>query len=264
MPGEIDSEGSNRGRIARLLLIVALLLVATSGSVGSAAAQRGATADAEPTAPPVRRTTAAAPTPVPERPAAAPIVATAVPSVDGAIDTGPSAADVRTEAEAAAAAVAAIEHDRSAGWQQRMGDAALRRLDYSGESLGFTVRFLPGRVGYLGMTFPERRTIEMYVREGLTVEDLARNLGHELGHAFDWVRNSAESRALYMQIRGIEPTRGWFACRGCTDLSTPAGDFAETFSFWLMGGTFPSRSHLGGGSPAPETLPQLETIFSPA
>jgi hypothetical protein len=66
-----------------------------------------------------------------------------------------------------------------------------------------------------------------------------------------------------MQIRGITP-RGWFACSGCTDLSTPAGDFAEAFSFWLMDGAFPSRSKLGAGSPTAEQLQQLIPLFSPA
>jgi hypothetical protein len=124
------------------------------------------------------------------------------------------------------------------------------------------VAFLPARAGYLGMTFPERRLIEMYVREDTTVDDLARNVGHELGHAFDFARNSDATRIVYRQIRGIALDGGWLACRGCTDLSTPAGDFAETFSYFLMNGSFPSRSKLGGGSPSAEQLRQLAALFA--
>jgi hypothetical protein len=162
----------------------------------------------------------------------------------------------------AAAVEAAIEHDRSPGWQQRLGDAALARLAYPWEKIGYRVEFRPARAGYLGMTFPERRLIEMYVRDDVTVDDLARNVGHELGHAFDFARNSDASRLLYRQIRGIAPTGGWLACRGCTDLSTPAGDFAETFSYFLMDGAFPSRSKLGNGSPSAEQLQQLAPMFA--
>ena len=145
-----------------------------------------------------------------------------------------------------------------------MGEAALARLDHPWERLGVRISFLPARSGYLGQAFPKERRIEMYVRDGVTVDDLARNTAHELGHIVDWTRNTAASRALYMQIRGIDPGRGWFACSGCTDLSTPAGDFAETFSFWLMDGAFPSRSTLASGSPGAEQLRALIPLFRPA
>jgi hypothetical protein len=165
-------------------------------------------------------------------------------------------------AELPEAVVAAVEADTAPGWQQRLGAAALERIDFPWESLGFRIVFLPGRVGYLGMTFPERRTIEIYVRDGLSVDEVARNTAHELGHAFDWVRNNAVTRAAYMQVRGIDAGLGWFACRGCTDLSTPAGDFAETFSYWVMDGEFPSRSKLGDATPDAAQLRALRPLFS--
>jgi hypothetical protein len=178
----------------------------------------------------------------------------AAPSVDGAVTVHP--------VPVPAAAEAVVVADRSSGWQERMGAAALARLDYPWQRLGFRVEFLPGRSGYLGMTFPERRVIEMYVRDSESVDELARNTGHELGHALDWVQNTAASRGLYQEIRGIDPGRGWFACRGCTDLSTPAGDFAETFSYWLMAGAFPDRSLLAA-APDPVQLARLAPLFHP-
>ena len=142
-----------------------------------------------------------------------------------------------------------------------MGEAALARLDYPVDQIGYRIAFLPARAGYLGMTYPERRLIEIYVRDGSTVDDVARNTAHELGHAFDFTFNTAATRALYKRLRGIE-SGGWLACRGCTDLSTPAGDFAETFSYWLMDGDFPSRSDLAG-APDGGQLRLLAPLFRP-
>jgi hypothetical protein len=193
-------------------------------------------------------------TPPSARPDQLPLLAApAVPSVDGAVATD-------TPAEP----VVVATDDRSPGWEQRMGEAALTRLDYPWEALGVQIAFLPARSGYLGLTFPKERRIEMFVRDGVSVDDLARNTAHELGHALDWARNTPATRALFSQIRGIDPGRNWFACSGCTDLSTPAGDFAETFSFWLMGGAFPSRSKLGSGPPTADQLRELAALFAPA
>ncbi|MEY2474820.1 MAG: hypothetical protein QOG87_135 [Actinomycetota bacterium] len=161
----------------------------------------------------------------------------------------------------APARAAAVEADQAPGWQARLGAAALARLDYSLDLIGYRVDFLPGRAGYLGMTFPERRVIEIYVRDGLTVEDVARNTAHEVGHAFDFTHSTGATRLLYKQIRGIDGA-AWLTCRGCTDLSTPAGDFAETFAYWLMDGEFPSRSQLGNGSPDVAQLQRLAPLFS--
>lgn len=150
---------------------------------------------------------------------------------------------------------------RGPGWQQQVGEAALERLAYNWQAIGYDVVFLPGRAGYLGMTWPERHRIEIYVRDGMSVDEVARNTAHELGHAFDFTFNTDASRNDYKRLRGIS-SAGWLTCRGCTDLSTPAGDFAETFSFVLMGGEFPSRSRLAP-APDPGQLQLLRTRITP-
>jgi hypothetical protein len=245
-------------RTAGLTLAVIASGTAVAAAVGGL---EGAEQAAQPpsTRPPstnvaVRATTEAPAGPVSARPDEVPRPSeAAAPSVDGAPDP--------VGFTRVAAQMADVAADRSPGWQERLGQAALAQLDYPWEALGYRIEFLPGRAGYLGMTFPERRTIEIYVRPGLAVDEIARNTAHEIGHAFDLSRNTPASRSLYLQLRGIEATGGWLACRGCTDLSTPAGDFAETFSFWLMDGAFPSRSQLGGGAPSTDDLRRLAPLF---
>ena len=246
--------------MVRALRTAGLALAITAVGVIPAAspAEPGGDQAAQPpsTRPPSTAVAVRATSPQAAAPAAAPSRAPApvpVPSVNREPDPSPDPA-----------VIAAVESDRAPGWQQRLGAAALDRLDYPWESLGFRVAFLPAKPGYLGLTFPEERRIDIFVRDGVTVDEVARNVAHELGHALDWTRNTAASRALYRQIRGIDVARGWFACSGCTDLSTPAGDFAETFSYWLLDGAFPSRSKLGAGSPTVDQLRLLAPLFNPA
>ena len=150
--------------------------------------------------------------------------------------------------------------DTAPGWEQRRGQAALALLGYPWQAVGYRVEFVPVRAGYLGMTWPERRLIRIYVRAGHTVEELARTTAHELGHALDWTSNDSRDRALYREVRGIGGS-GWFACSQCTDLSTPAGDFAETFSYWVLEGRFPSRSRIGSPIDVAQLI-RLEALFA--
>lgn len=246
-------------RTAGLALAIAVMgtaAVAVAGTLdpgGDQAAQPPSTKPPS-TSVAVRATSTQATVPDEPRPEQLPrLASSAKPSVDGADEPEPPGLEP--------AAIAAVEADTATGWQQRIGEAALARLDYPWEAIGYEVHFLPGRAGFLGMTFPERRSIEIYVREGLSVDEVARNVAHELGHAYDFAFNTAATRALYKQVRGIDGA-GWLACRGCTDLSTPAGDFAETFSYWLMDGEFPSRSTLGAADAA--QLRSLAALFDAA
>ena len=247
-------------RTAGLALAIAVMgtaAVAVAGTLDPGGDQAAQPPSSKPpsTSVAVRATSTQATVPGEPRPEQLPrFASSAKPSVDGADDPEPAPG-------LEPAAVAAVEADTAAGWQQRIGDAALARLDYPWEAIGYQIHFLPGRAGFLGMTFPERQSIEIYVREGLSVDEVARNVAHELGHAYDFAFNTTATRALYKQVRGIGAA-GWLACRGCTDLSTPAGDFAETFSYWLMDGEFPSRSTLGVADPA--QLRRLAALFSVA
>lgn len=148
------------------------------------------------------------------------------------------------------------------GWEQRRGEAALALLGYPWQTVGYRIEFRPARVGFLGETWPEDRLIRIYVREQLSIEELARNVAHELGHAIDFTSNDAADRQRYREVRGIAGS-AWLACRGCPDLATPAGDFAETFSYWVLEGRFPSRSRVG--APLDDAqLTQVQHLFAPA
>jgi hypothetical protein len=70
----------------------------------------------------------------------------------------------------------------------------------------------------------------------------AYDLAHELGHAFDLDNNTPDRRTRWRELRGIDPEAAWFGCNRCPDYNTPAGDFAETFAFLLLGpGNYHSR-----------------------
>lgn len=137
----------------------------------------------------------------------------------------------------AAAPVRAPAASRPVGSLQERGDAALGLIRYPWRELGATVVFLPGRAGLLGKTFPERSRIEMYVRPGESALRLAYMTAHEIGHMVDWRYGTGPRRSAWKQLRGVPAAVPWFgsALGGGDDLSTLAGDFAETFAFWQVG-----------------------------
>lgn len=194
--------------------------------------------------PPSSPPSSAAPAPAPIDPAAPPTTTTIAP-VAAATDTLPPF-DLA---------------DQAPGWEQRRGEAALARLPYDWRATGFTIEFVAPRAGYLGSTYPSQRLIRIWVRATESLDVLMHTIAHELGHAVDLTWGDAARRDQYRHIRGLDG-RDWFTCGGCTDYSTPAGDFAEVFASWLAG---PSdfRSELAG-PPSPEQLVVLEPLFRPA
>ena len=145
------------------------------------------------------------------------------------------------------------------GTPAEKGEAALPRLSYPWQNLGYTVQFLPGRSGILGMTYPDERRIEVYVRECQSVDSVAHVFGHEIGHAVDDRFNDAGRRQEWKRIRGFEAE--WYTCRGCSDYRTGSGDFAEVFSL-LKAPPDRFRSAVAG-PPSPEQAGQLERFFHP-
>jgi hypothetical protein len=134
-------------------------------------------------------------------------------------------------------------------------EAVFPLIRYPWQQLGYEVVFLPARPGFRAMTISDRRRIELYARSGDQPIDLAYDLAHELGHAFDLVQNNAERRTRWCNLRGIDPETPWFGCNRCPDYDTPAGDFAETFAFLLLGpGDYHSRM---AAQPSPEQIPRL-------
>jgi len=125
---------------------------------------------------------------------------------------------------------------------RRQRKAVLGLIHYPWQRLGYEIIFVGPRPGYRAMTLSNKRRIEVYVRPGDRPELLAYDLAHELGHAFDLEYNNSERRMHWRQLRGIEPSMPWFGCNRCPDYDTPAGDFAETFAYLLLGpGNYHSR-----------------------
>lgn len=183
------------------------------------------------------------------------------PGLDLTLHDVPTVPVSAPEAPAATAPPPPDPADRSPGWEQRMGAAALRHVGFDAATLGFRVEFQPGRPGLLGMTYPAERLITVWVRPGHGVADVAGVVAHELGHAVDVTWNTPARRQIYRSLRGLDD-RSWFTCNGCTDFSTPAGDFAETFAWWVLEGTGRFRSELGP-APTSDQLRSLVPLFGP-
>ena len=144
-------------------------------------------------------------------------------------------------------------------YAEAVGREALEQIDYPVENLGWTVAFLPGKPGYLGLAIGPKRRIEIYVRSTHGVRDVAHTLAHELGHAVDLTYGSDYRRSEYLRMRGFSSEAEWFGCDSCTDYATPAGDFAEVFEYWLLdGGDY--RSQLAG-PPDRTSLEYISTLF---
>ncbi len=162
--------------------------------------------------------------PPPTAPVAPPPVPTTVPGSDDgrAVQRLESPAAVRTSSAA----------------------LGLLRVDWRTMLPGWQIRFLPGRVGLRGATFPDRDVIEIYVRANDRPEALAHVVAHELGHAVDVSRFGEAARRTWRAARGIPAGATWFPSgSGVADFASPAGDWAESFAHWLVGAGW--NSHLG-------------------
>src|SRR5688500_7450123 len=87
-------------------------------------------------------------------------------------------------------------------YAEAVGREALEQIDYPIENLGWTVAFLPGKPGFLGLAIGPKRRIEIYVRSSHGVSDVAHTLAHELGHAVDLTYGSDYRRSEYLRMRG--------------------------------------------------------------
>ena len=138
------------------------------------------------------------------------------------------------------------------------GRAALALIKFPWEQLGYKVQFHPRRPGYRALTFVDEYRIEVYVKAGESPEALAFDLAHEFGHIIDLKFNNRERRERWMKLRGIDPSMPWYGPSGCSDYATPAGDFAETFAYILLGpGSFHSQM---APPPRPEQIKELAEL----
>ena len=133
----------------------------------------------------------------------------------------------------------------------------LVRLDLDTTFPGWTIQFKGSRAGYLGLTLVKERRVEVYIRSGRSVQGIAHDLAHELGHAIDVTYNGNEERNVYLANRGLDEATPWWTCNSCGDLQVGAGDFAETFAI-LVGPKFKFYSEVG---PRP-TAEQLTAIMA--
>jgi hypothetical protein len=171
--------------------------------------------------------------------------AAAAPAVPAVPDAPPAigSPDAAPTGRAPATSAVAPADDRAV---QKLSSAAavaasskalgLLRIDWRGLLPGWQIRFLPGRAGIRGATFPDTSVIEIYVRASDTPNDLAHVIAHELGHAVDVSRFSDADRSAWKAARGIALDASWFPSgAGAADYLTPAGDWAESFASWLVG-----------------------------
>jgi hypothetical protein len=224
-----------------------VLAVAHSSDATPLAAPKAARATTSTTAPPVVVTstttppTTSAPTPPPTSP--------------------PTTAAPRPRVVAAAPTPAPVSSSYATQTVQERGEQALALINYPWQKLGFRIDFLPGRSGILGLTSSSPKVISIYVRDNESLDTLARTIAHEMGHALDFTRVNDSLAAQYIAIRGIDATPAtWFGCNECSDYQTAAGDFAESFQYWLLGdGQFLSQM---GPKPTSDQLAQLTAIFT--
>ena len=140
-------------------------------------------------------------------------------------------------------------------------DEALALISFAWQQLHYNIVFLAPRHGVRAMIFPSDHRIEVYARPSDDSRRLAYDIAHELGHAIDMTFNTAETRRQWIEARGINPDTPWFGCNGCSDFNTPAGDFAETFAFLLLGpGNFSGKI---ASAPTAEQVPVLKAFFAP-
>jgi hypothetical protein len=141
-----------------------------------------------------------------------------------------------------------------------MGRAALAGLAWPwAERLpGWRIEFKPGIGRMGGYTWPAERRIEIFVRDGVEISHLRRVLAHELGHAVDVSHLGDDDRLAWRDLRNLAAIP-WFPEPGERDFATGAGDFAESFAVWLVGGEL-FRSELGP-PPGPAERALLEALI---
>lgn len=128
-----------------------------------------------------------------------------------------------------------------------VGAQSLARIWYPWRELlpNWSLRFLGSQPGFLGRTLWPERVIEVYVRPGQPIDDVAFALAHEIGHAVDLEHLDPAARGRWRAGRGIAPHLDWFGASDANDFATPAGDWAECFAAWQTGPTG-FQSQLGG------------------
>ena len=175
-------------------------------------------------------------------PAGAPTTAPAPPTTSPAVLAAPSGSgggptpsiDLPVAIPGGARAMERLDGDAA----RKVASQALGRIRFNWKAAlpGWQIRFLPGRAGLRGSTFPDQQVIEVYVRSSDRPDGLSHVIAHEMGHAVDVSRLGPVQHELWMRARGIPDTVPWFpGSSGARDYATGAGDWAESFASWQTG-----------------------------
>lgn len=115
---------------------------------------------------------------------------------------------------------------------------ALALIDYPWQERlpGWDIEFVGPRVGFLGATMTNERRIEIYVDGKRSVAELAFTAAHELGHAVDLTLLDGSERDRWLAVRGASG-KAWWAANAESDYAVGAGDWAEAFAVWQLGGS---------------------------
>lgn len=135
------------------------------------------------------------------------------------------------------------------GGEVRTGDGlvaadALLPFDVVERLPGWSLTFGPARDDVRGLTTPDTRHIQIFVRPDDDEQQLARVVAHEIGHALDLELNSPGDRARWLEVRGLDQAFPWWPSGTTRDFHVGAGDFAEAFASWQTG--VASVSEVGG------------------
>jgi len=128
------------------------------------------------------------------------------------------------------------------------GSQALKEVNWNWQPIihDWSVKFHPGRQGYLGVTDMKKQCIDIWIRQDQTPQEVAATLVHEFAHAFDHLYLTPDLRAKWLAVRGLSTNTPWYpSCRDCSDYRFGAGDFAESVSWTLQGSVMKFSSRLG-------------------
>lgn len=175
------------------------------------------------------------------------------PPVGPTIDPG-----ITTTTQRQAPSTAAVQFVVNNARAGERGQAALSRISYPWEEVleGWTIVFegpRPDRSGWIDF---RTRHITIYVRESHSNGQLAHVVAHEVGHAVDFHRVTPDERDRWIEARGLGDL-SWYPDATSNDFSSPAGDFAESFAVWQVGGNYQANL---GGNPTAAQIALLEEI----
>jgi hypothetical protein len=200
-------------RTQRLMLVVAVLVVAGASLVGSTMLARADTA-ADP------------------RVEADPAVG--VPAADT------STVDLASLLPAATLGTPLADPDRPASTPDASGPTALDSIPFDWQRLlpGWTIESAGYHEDLLGGTSWQDQRITIWIRPEQSIGQIRHVIAHEIGHALDVTYFDESVRTRWMVQRGFRVDDAWWPESGENDYASPAGDLAETIATWVNGTEF--------------------------